>query len=199
MDTPQTRSVQNLENLYSVVIGAGLSLAIFVVVDSGRSPVPLKLELLPYFLSYLVTLIPFYHGALRHLDSVYIENSGPVRSGALLLDFLGLFAESCVFLALAVLLPAPQVFACGVVVLLLVDIIWGLLAHIAVSKQRAEVTWAYINIITAVVLTLVLVLLGAFPPSHTASDVRLSVSILFITLARSAIDYGLNWKFYYPS
>src|SRR4051794_37746654 len=107
--TSQSRSVQNLENLYSVVIGAGLSFGIVTLVDPSKAPVPLRFELLPYFVSYLVTLIPFYHGALRHLDVVYIEGKRPVRSGALLLDFLGLFLESCLFLALAVLLRAPEI------------------------------------------------------------------------------------------
>jgi hypothetical protein len=149
LSSPQESSVRSLANLYSVVIGVGLSLGIVNLVDAAKAPIPVKLGLLPYFVSYLVTLIPFYHGALRHLDATYVEEGGrQVRSGGLLLDFLVLFLESCLLLALAVLLPSPQLYAWGLVALLSVDIIWGFLAHVAFSKAGAELKWAYINIAT---------------------------------------------------
>ena len=200
MESPQTSSVRNLETLYSVVIGLGLSLGITNLVDANRAPIPLRLGLLPYFASYLVTLIPFYHGALRHLDATYIEKGGKqARSGALLLDFLVLFIESCLFFALAVLLPSPQLYAWGLVSLLSVDIVWGFLAHVAFSNAGSELKWAYINLITVVLLSVVLILLGAFPPSAGAADGNLAVVVLIVSLGRSAVDYGLNWHVYYPS
>ncbi|PKP58792.1 MAG: hypothetical protein CVT89_02260 [Candidatus Altiarchaeales archaeon HGW-Altiarchaeales-2] len=112
MNEAQANSVRNLENLYSVVVGLGLSIAILNLIDTTRGAVPIKLELVPFFLAFLVTIIPFYHGALRHLDTTYIEKGGKqIRTGALLFDFSILFIESCFFIGLAVLLPTPQFFA----------------------------------------------------------------------------------------
>jgi hypothetical protein len=120
-----------LENLYSVVVGLGLSLSIFNLIDTTRTPIPIKLELLPFFLAFIVTLIPFYHGALRHLDITYVEQGGKqVRNGALFADFAILFIEGCLLLALAVLLSTPQFFAWGLAALLAIDTIWGFAAHL---------------------------------------------------------------------
>ena len=66
----------------------------------------------PFLLSaaLLVTLIPFYHGALRHLDEQYAGAGARQARGFVLVDFLVLFLESCVFLALAVSIARPEVF-----------------------------------------------------------------------------------------
>jgi len=52
--------------------------------------------------AYVVTLVPFHHGAMRHLDVTYRQAGAPaVREGALLADFFLLFIEACLLLALA--------------------------------------------------------------------------------------------------
>ena len=203
MEDPRANSVRNLENLYSVVVGLGLSMAIMNIVEASRAPIPIKLALLPLFLSYLVTLIPFYHGALRHLDVTYIERSGhQVRAGALLADFLILFVESCFLVALALLLPSPQLYSWGLALLLLTDTTWGFLAHLAFSQDsqaKAELRWAIINGLTVAILCLLLIVIGPFPPTSEPMDLRLSLAVFIVSFARSCTDYGLNWHFYYPS
>lgn len=203
MNEAQKNSVRNLENLYSIVVGLGLSLAIVNLIDSTRAPIPVKAELVPFFLAFLVTLIPFYHGALRHLDITYVEKGGKhVRSGALLADFAVLFIESCLLLALALLLPTPQFFAWGLAVLLAVDTIWAFSAHLAFSpdvKPKAETRWALLNLITTAVLTIYLVLIGALPPTPGPGDAKLMIGILVVSCVRTVIDYALSWHVYYPS
>ncbi len=171
--------------------------------DASRAPIPLKVGLLPLFFSYLLTLIPFYHGALRHLDVTYVEKAGrEVRSGALLADFLVLFLESCLLFSLAVLLPAPQLYAWGLAALLVVDTGWGFLAHIAFSQSgehKAELRWALINLLTGGVLCVLLTVIGPFPPQADVTDGKLGVIVLVISVGRSCMDYALNWHFYYPS
>ncbi len=203
MSEAQANSVRNLENLYSVIVGLGLSLAIFNLIDTTRGAVPIKLELVPFFLAFLVTLIPFYHGALRHLDITYVEKGGKqVRTGALLADFSILFIESCFLLALAVLLPTPQFFAWGLATLLSIDTIWGFAAHIGFSqevKPKAELRWALINLITTGVLVIYFGAIGIFPPTAGASEPKLAIGILSVSVVRTVIDYALCWNFYYPS
>lgn len=199
----QANSVKNLESLYSVVVGLALSLGVFNLIDMTRGAIPLKLELVPFFLAFLVTLVPFYHGALRHLDVTYVEHGGKqVRTGALLADFSILFIQSCLLLALAVLLPTPQFFAWGFAILLGVDTVWAFAAHLAFSqevKPKAEVRWAMINLITTGILLVSFVVIGLYPPTAGPAEHRLTVSLLTVSVVRTVLDYTLCWDFYYPS
>jgi hypothetical protein len=198
----QKNSVRNLQNLYSIVVGLGLSLSIYNLVDTSREGVPFKLELLPFFFSFLLTLIPFYHGALRHLDATYVERGGrQVRSGALLADFALLFFESCILLGLAVLLPIPRFFAWGFVILLTLDTIWGFLVYLVFSqdaKPKPELRWALINFVTAVILSICFVIIDIFPPVAGAGELKLWVIIFSVSFIRTIVDYRLCWNFYFP-
>lgn len=105
-------SVRNLGALYSVVVGVALAFAMENIIDPAALGSPFRWELLPLFFTLVVTLVPFYHGALRHLDVTYVEHGGAdVKAGALLADFLLLFLEGSLFVGLSVLLGRPEVFA----------------------------------------------------------------------------------------
>jgi hypothetical protein len=203
MKESQKNSVRNLEYLYSTVVGLGLSLAIYNLIDTTREAVPFKLELLPFFFTLLITLIPFYHGALRHLDVTYVEEGGKqVRKFALLIDFSALFIESCLLLALAVLMVKPPFFAWGLVALLAFDTIWAFSAHLGFSqdvKPKAELRWTIINLITVIILSVYLVVFDFIPPLTYVSDAKIWVGILGISILRTVIDYWLCWDIYYPS
>src|SRR5437868_5475689 len=98
------RTVGHLQQLYTVVAGVALTLAITKLLDE-RAEKPVRLEVIPYFVAYLFTLVPFYHGALRHLDVTYFEdNRARPKPGALMFDWALLFLESCLLLGLALLL-----------------------------------------------------------------------------------------------
>lgn len=200
MNKAQENSVRHLENLYTVVVGLGLSISIINLIDATKSPFPVKLKLIPFFLAYIVTLIPFYHGALRHLDFTYVEQDGRhIRSGALIADFGLLFIESCLILALAVLLPMPTYFTWGLIALLSFDAIWGFFAHVGFSpdvKPKAESRWALINIITAVALVLYIIVLEKMSSSGRMLPWE---GILAISIVRTIIDYYACWETYFPS
>lgn len=193
-------SVRNLENLYTVVVGLGLSIAIYNVVINTLLSDSIKLEIIPFFVSFLVTLIPFYHGALRHLDVTYIEKRGSgIRKGAFLIDFLLLFMESCIFIGLAVLLPTPYFFVWCLVVLFATDVIWGFIAHLAFShdvESKAESSWALINLITTALLILGLIAIRYIPENEKTSV--LWIGTLVVTAVRTVVDYIKNWEFYLP-
>lgn len=203
MNEPRANSVRNLENLYSIVAALGLSLAIYNLIDTASETIPFKFDLLPFFLAFLITLIPFYHGALRHLDVTYVEQGGKqVRKYALLIDFFALFFESCLLLALAVLLTKPVFFAWGLVMLLAFDTIWSISAHFGFSqdvKPKAELRWALINFIAVIVLSIYLIIFNFVPNATYAADLKLSIGIPSISLLRTVIDYIFCWNFYYPS
>lgn len=202
--TKQENTVKNLENLYTVVIGLALTQAIILLIDSSNEGFPINFTYLPYFIAYLVTLVPFYHGALRHLDHTYIEHEGKdVRAGALMFDFAFLFVEGCILFSLAVLIKTPQFFAWGLVILFAFDIVWAFFAYLGLSpdgESNAEIKWTAINIIAAAILIVVFTsFIKIYPPSPTNVEINLGLCILTIAFARTAIDYGSNWDFYYPT
>lgn len=203
MNESKTNSVRNLEHLYTTVVALALSLAIYNLIDTTRATVPLKLELLPFFAAFLITLIPFYHGALRHLDITYIEKGGKqVRKGALLIDFSALFIESCIFIVLAVLLLKPLFFVWGLVALLVFDIIWAFIAYLGFSQDvqpKAELRWVLINLIAVVILSVYLIIFNFVPRATYVSDLKLSAGILGFSFLRTIIDYAWCWNVYYPS
>lgn len=205
MSVAQTNSVRNLEHLYTTVVALALSLAIYNLIDVTRGSLPFRLELVPFFFTFLITLIPFYHGALRHLDITYVEQGGRhVRKGALLVDFSALFIEGCLFVVLSALLTRPLFFVWGLVALLAFDTIWGVTAYLAFSKEgkpKAELTWALINFVSVVVISIYLIVLGFVPSNEVeyVGSLKLSAGMFGFSLSRTVVDYILCWDTYYPS
>ena len=203
MNESKANSVRNLEHLYTTGVALALSLAIYNLIDTTRATVPFKLELWPFFVAFLITLIPFYHGALRHLDITYIEKGGKqVHKVALLLDFLILFIESCAFIVLAVLLLKPLFFVWGLVALLVFDAIWAFIVSLGFLKDvkpKAELRWALINLIFTVILSVYLIIFNFVPRAIYVSDIKLITGILCFSILRTIIDYAWCWNIYFPS
>jgi len=198
MDGPQASSVRNLASLYSVVIGLSLSIGMYNLVDASKSPIPIKVELVPFFGAYFATLLPFYHGALRHLDARYVE-SGAADPHALLGDFIVLFVESCVFFALALLLPSPSFFTCALITLLIVDAVWGFVARLIFTPAKPETHWALINICTAVLLIILLAVMDGLPPRiPDQANTALGYVVLAVAVLRTVVDYKVTSSFYFP-
>src|SRR6266478_5281319 len=101
--SPRENSVKQLSELYNIVTGVALALAITKLIDPHAVSVPVKGDLIYAFVAFLITIIPFHQGAGRILYATYVENGGStqVKHGALALDFLILFVEACLFVALA--------------------------------------------------------------------------------------------------
>ena len=192
--------MKQLSDLYTVVIGIALSVAIFNTIDKKASGIPLHFDHLLNFGTILVTMIPFYHGAVRHLYATYVEDGGStrVKSGALMADFILLFLEGCIFVTLAVLVANTQTFIWVLVTLLVLDSFWGFLAWLAFTgaqAQYAEKKWAIINSIFVTIF----VLIAVFGNDTIAtSPVLGQLGIFCVAVLRTTIDYSLCWDFYYP-
>jgi hypothetical protein len=186
--------------LYNVVIGVALSIGIYNSVDKGGDLIPIKLGQVINVATFIIILVPFYHGAVRHLFATYVEGGGSsrIKNGALVADFFLLFLEGCIFVLLASILSETEKFAAVLISLLLLDSVWGFLAWLAFTgaqAQYAERNWALINFITAVLIGVLL----AFDEDVFLTKVFLSQAGLFAIIAlRTIIDYYVSWKFYFP-
>jgi hypothetical protein len=196
------RTVGHLQQLYTVVTGVALTLAITKLLDE-KAPMPLRIDVIPYFLAYLVTLVPFYHGALRHLDITYFEDAqAKTKPGALMFDWTLLFLESCFLLALALLLQSPKPFGFALCALLGFDCIWAFIACLAFSPEtkehRAEWKWAFINLAAVFLLLVMLLYIESLDAALKPVETFRWVVILLVAVVRTICDYAWNWTYYYP-
>lgn len=199
MGRARENSVRNLQTLYSIVVVLALESAIAALIDPDRDGLPIRVELVPPLLTFLVTVIPFYHGALRHLDDHYLEQEGRhVREGALFVDFLLLFLEGGIFFAMVALAAKPSLFAYAYFMLLLADILWSFIFLLAlsrkVSREFAAYTWSLVNFggSIAVLAFLIVAAFLSFPPAV------LAWGVLIIAVLKTAADYTFSWKHYFP-
>jgi hypothetical protein len=75
-NSARENSVKQLCEFYNVVSGVALALAITEVIDVNAPTIPVHTELILNFLTFLVIVIPFHQGAVRHLFATYVENGG---------------------------------------------------------------------------------------------------------------------------
>ena len=198
---PRANSVKQLAELYNVVIGIALSVSIYTIIDKQNYPLPINLEVIPNFLIFLTIIIPFYHGAVRHLFLTYVENGGSsrIKDGALLVDFIILFVEGCLFVGAGLLIADYYMFAWAITAVIAIDVIWGALAYFAFSgadAQIAEKKWALINLVTSCTLALMLL----FAPEITETpETKIPVAVLIICVLRTVADYKFCWSIYFPT
>jgi hypothetical protein len=193
-------SVEQLARLYTVVIGIALTLAMRTSITPDQSWPLLRPDCITNLGSFLVLVIPFYHGATRHLFATYIEGGGSsrIKSGALFLDFILLFLEGCAFVVMSSVVADVSKLAWIVALLLFLDSVWGFLAWLAFTGAQAQYSeriWALINVCAGVALVAVLLLA---PEKFSANGVP-GQFVLFAGLSlRTILDYTFCWKFYFP-
>lgn len=194
-------SIRSLINLYTVVMGVALSLAITKLIDAqaGLQSVTVSSGLL--FIAFIATLFPFYHGALRHLDDAYIENNNRhIKDGALVFDFLLLLLHGIGFVVLSILIAIPNHFAWALVALLSIDVIWGVFVHFGSSSKdehAAEWKWTIINFVFVAMAVWYLVAHSIFM-APMLEPLILSIPIAIACIVRTIVDYLWGKDFYFP-
>jgi hypothetical protein len=200
MSEARKNSVSQLAELYNVVVGVALSISIYNVIDQNAKAIPLHLDYVTNLASILVLMIPFYHGAMRHLFATYVEDGGSTRikDGALLADFVLLFLEGCLFVMIGSLISSTTKMMWVIVTLLLLDSVWGFLAWLAFTgaqAQQAERKWAYINVGAAAVVIVIMIFAGDVIRNNPLGA---QLGLLTVLTVRSIIDYASSWNFYFP-
>jgi hypothetical protein len=194
-------SVEQLARLYSVVIGIALTLAMRSSLTPDASWPLVRLDCALNLASFFILVIPFYHGAMRHLYATYVEGGGStrVKNGALFVDFILLFLEGCAFVVMSSVISDVSKFAWMVVFVLVLDSVWGVLASLAFTgaqAQNSERIWALINLVASVALICMLLLV---PSRFVSNLIQGQFVLLSILTLRTVIDYIFCWQFYFPS
>ncbi|MGE0558941.1 MAG: hypothetical protein AB7O69_11835, partial [Burkholderiales bacterium] len=185
-----------------VVIGVALSLACEGLISKEQGLEGITISTLSLFVAFVVTLVPFYHGALRHMDDTYIHNQQALQSQdmALIVDFLLLFLHAITFIVLSLLIAKPNHFSWVICFVLLIDVAWGVFAYCTSPSPKAltaEGKWTIINFVFVVVGITTLFWLDVSLDQKT-SDNKLAILIASACLIRSFFDYVWCRDFYFP-
>lgn len=190
------RSVDSLQGIYSIIIALAIAQAINTTfIASGElKPANDIFQILPQFLTFVVTIVPFFHGMNRHLDKCYLsQNSNPIE-GALLFDFFVFFIEAMVLFSFAGTLKSGSL-QCFLIlaILLFFDSLWSMISYWIHYKdfKRGPIVWCAINIVT-IILMILLYFHQYFP-----NEIKPWIFFI-IAFGRTVSDYYFCWSFYFP-
>ena len=108
------------EELYAVVVGLGLALAIEQLIDLDRSGVPVVIEHLPLFLAYLNIAFALAHASVRYLQLAYADNATVAFGRGRVIGDLVLGVGHFLWLmALSFLITRPSAFVYAAIALLI--------------------------------------------------------------------------------
>jgi len=195
----QRESGKILTYLYSLIIAFSLTTIITVLLTDGlytiRSPLEIPIYMLLIFFSFLVTLIPFYHGAVIFLVKSYDSEQKNLKKGEFLFDFCILLIQSLVFFAMALSSSYVIGFIQWLIILLGIDIIWSFICYIKASdkKHAPPKYWGILNFITFIILILYLL----FSVYEILGRTNSLVLLFIILSVRSITDYYFSYDYYF--
>ncbi|MBN2316576.1 MAG: hypothetical protein JXM79_21795 [Sedimentisphaerales bacterium] len=186
-------TVKSLEWIYGVVLALSISEAFIQFASNPNSEVlGIQWNRLLSLCSFLLLVVPFYHGMSRYFCEMY--NSDQINSRYavwLLFDCIAFTVEAGLFFILTRSLSKNLwlQFVLVIIVLLLWDIIWGAF----VWKYRTNIIrfWVIVNLCTIPLLLTVLFF------CKSASWWGISLTFIVI-LVRTIVDYRKGWNFYFP-
>lgn len=203
-------TVESLQQIYTIVFALAIAEAFRQFVADRADPTEdrtIHWDRLFALISLLVLVVPFYQGMTQYLFDVYIEVSErsprPSPYGVyLLIDCVVFTVESGFFFVLSRSLPGKQWqrFYWTVVVLLVLDVVWGSFVLIRdalnITRNLPDIKWwVILNIVCSVLLIVTILLLRKLcQPESWWGRV---VAMLIVT-ARTVADYITSWDIYFP-
>jgi hypothetical protein len=188
-----------LSGIYGVVAGFAITTALqsaFVPLEGEpQSPLDLVLAFPNEFCSLLIFLsiaVPFYHGTSMFLVKIAREGIKKGTEGKTFFDFVVLFVEASLLIAMGLTLNSFHAFTGWITLLIIVDASW-LFISLAKKDYSAPIEWLQLDI----PFILFLILLPRF--STLEPQFVTLVILLAISVFRSAIDYKVAWRsIYFP-
>ena len=201
-------AVDNLERLYTIVAGLSLTTAVGRLIRESPGPsaevragsdafvrvanVDLYANVLPMFVTLVVTLIPFYHGANRYLYSSYVFNNDLPRPLTAIVDFVFFFSQALLFYAMALVLGEALWFYWLFTALLALDCLWLIQVYFRGEDFEKVRFWLWLNLASSTIMFVILV------TPLLPEDMRKWILASLLSVARSVADYGVQWSFYWP-
>lgn len=195
------RTARHLQSLYVVGAGLGVAFALEGMIRGVGSDPSMEWDTVPVVVAFLVTLIPFFHGAMLYMDT---EIRG--RATVVMVDFLALFSQTVLFFVMAEFVREPTSFVIAWIVLLAVGVAWvlWLMSPMPRDSKRQDAepifreyrSWAIINFICSLVLLAVYFLVPS-GDGRIGPDLRLGLILMVIAIVRTAADYWFSRAVYF--
>lgn len=186
---------RHLQEVYAVVLGVALVLAVEQVIHTGGEGSPFRGELVLPFLAFVSLAFSIFHWGVTYLDRRYADRTAATRSRlGVFVDLLVGTSELLALIGLSILISQPRTFAVGVVILLAFEVVAGLVlaaAHNYESLGAFPRTYLWLNLATVALLGLVLVILEG--TSEGAGEFAAGVVVFVAAAARTAFFYGLGF------
>jgi Nucleoside 2-deoxyribosyltransferase len=202
-------ALSSAKSVFAIVNGLTLTNTLLVLITGGHYShvIPLDglgTENIVFAVVLMANIVRFYHGNVRHLDTAYGTES-LLRAasgrhveprGGLGVDFFIIFIQSLLFSATSFYINSHSTYISLFIALLTFDVVWTVYSQqpegdLAASPQRM---WLLNNIMALTALG-VLFLIYSSRPHHKVWVLDTSVGVLAAT---TIIDFGLNWRFYFP-
>jgi hypothetical protein len=184
------RSLSSWERLHAVIIGFALTSAVKIFADARAANGAIPLLGLSHFyllIAFTITLVPFFHGAQRHLEATHLSRPGEPKSAVLFFDYMMLILEAFLFSLLGMAVGGDRVFAHILIWLMSVDLFWAGVTYFANERSPALVPWIVLDIASLVCIGL---LWRRVPVEYWA------VALGYGAVVRTIADYSWNWKFF---
>lgn len=189
------RSVDAMLRLYGFVAALALTVStrnVFEPLFMGTASTAARPNTAEYllFTALLFTVIPFYHGANRHMDVAHVYSRELARPRWVLVDFAMLFLESIILYCLALAVRDPNGFTNVLIALFTFDFLWACIAwkYTSEASRATLIRWLLSNVIAATVF--------AFVRRYCSTD-WLPWFVAFLAVLRTVLDYWMNSEFYF--
>jgi hypothetical protein len=159
---------------------------------------------LPALLSFLFLIWPFFHGMNAYFSMTYLDHSHPMPSPYsfyLSADGVLFTIEAALFFVMsrALSLTKWRLFYCCIIVLLMVDSVWGFITLTHTTRVRP---WLILNAISFLILGIIILALHKISKGKeiAKSKVRYFICVVLplLSLTRTSIDYWKMWDLYFP-
>lgn len=190
-------TVEVLERTFLILLALAIGEAIKQFIgDPAKKEIHIQWWRLPSLLAFLLLIIPFSHGMVMYLHDAYCSAPLVNYGGYLLEDVVAFTTEAILFFVLSRRLDIEFItsFYVSIIILLGVDSVWGFL----VSYHRPDISnWLRLNFGAFIIFCLLVTSYQVFfNNKHGAKCVAIvGVNLMLI---RTALDYYLNWSFYFP-
>jgi hypothetical protein len=191
-------AVESLQRIYAIVLALAIAESFKqFIADDALKPEDryIHKDRIPALISFMLLVVPFYHGMSRYLFDVYIQPQrlAPDYGFFLAADCLAFTFEAWIFFVLSRCLQEVQWrrFYFWVMSLLSFDGIWG--AYTMAIGRAPAAAWVLVNFVT---VGLLLGIWGRVRDDHSRFYPRLATVVI---LVRTIVDFWLSWRFYFPS
>jgi hypothetical protein len=186
---------RHLQEVYAVVLGVALVLAVEQVIDTGGDGSPFRGQLVLPFLAFVSLAFSVYHWGVTYLDRRYADGRATTGSRwGVFVDLLVGTFELLTLIGLSILISRPLTFAVGVVIVLTFEVVAGVVLGAVRNYQSLGAfprTYLWLNLATVALLVLALLILEV--TSEGAGELAAGLVVFIAAVARTAVFYGLGF------